>query len=162
MLKFDRCPHCKSEITATDIAKAEVQRQFMHTVGKLEPATYLAISKYIGLFRPEKRGLADERALKLVQETLELCANYKQLAAACEQTFDQIMAKRRTDNQFKPLKNHNYLKQVIPTLAEKYKANPAMAVKPAVTQGSTDAATAQAEHFARMGIDIAKFKANKR
>lgn len=66
---------------------------------------------YLGLFRPPKRDLANDRALKLCQEVIELTDDQNRLAAALAQTVEMIRAKGGG-----PLKNHNYLKRVIESI----------------------------------------------
>jgi hypothetical protein len=63
---------------------------------------------YLGLFRPQKRDLANDRALKLCQEVIGLTSDNQRLAAALAQTVEMIRSKGGG-----PLKNHNYLKRVL-------------------------------------------------
>ena len=74
---------------------------------------------YLGLFRPKKRDLANDRALHLAEEALQLTTDQHLLAAALRETVEQIYKKRQAGENGQPLKNHNYLRQVMNGIADR-------------------------------------------
>ncbi|AFJ01973.1 hypothetical protein Q7C_804 [Methylophaga frappieri] len=71
---------------------------------------------YMGLFRSSSRDLANDRALRLANEVLELSDDKSRLAVAMNETV-QAMRIKQDEGSFKPLTNHNYLKRVIETVS---------------------------------------------
>lgn len=104
-----RCPTCHAKHPVESFSEDEAARKLLvHAFSGTFPPSLLA---YLSLFRTGKRDLAWSQALKLAEEAIEL-ADPHRLEAALSATVESMRAKRE-EGQFKPLKNHNYLKKVI-------------------------------------------------
>jgi len=111
-MELGRCPVCHSRISLEAIAKDKAGRELAALVAKTDSTTGQALLAYLGLFRSPSRDLANDRALALATEALALEAP-QWVTAAMQQTVEAIHSKRSQGGQVKPLKNHNYLKQVL-------------------------------------------------
>lgn len=116
-MKLVRCPTCKSHIYIEGILQDDASKELLRKVTKMAPRLALPLISYIGLFRPDKQDLSNARALRLIDEVLALSPSQDVLIEAMTQTTSQILAKRQHDAGHKPLKNHNYLKQVLSSTA---------------------------------------------
>lgn len=125
-----RCPVCHSSNSLDAYASDEAGRELLATLAGTGPL-FRPLVHYLGLFRAQSRDLSNSRALKLVGEVLELEADPHQLAVAMHQTVEAIHTKRLAGDD-RPLKNHNYLKQVLATVAI---APPSMAIATNGSQG---------------------------
>ena len=112
-MQLCRCPVCHSRISLDQLIQDEAGKELLSHLIKFDTHTGAALINYIALFRPEKRDLANDRALRLLEETLSLCSNQAQLITALINTVDSIRAKPS-----QPLKNHNYLKRVLESTPE--------------------------------------------
>jgi hypothetical protein len=75
-----------------------------------------ALVGYIGLFRSHNRDLANDRALRLLREVLELGG--AEIAPALAEVVEAMRSKAQQNPAvWKPLSNHNYLKRVIEGMA---------------------------------------------
>lgn len=110
-MQLGRCPVCHSRINLEQLCQDESGRQLLALLAGLDTATGTALVSYIGLFRSANRDLANDRALRLVRETLALEAA-QWLTPALQMTVESIRLKRET-SQAKVLANHNYLKRVL-------------------------------------------------
>lgn len=119
-MNLGRCPVCHSRISLEAICQDEAGRELLGLLAGLDSETGTALVGYLGLFRPEKRDLANSRALRLAGEALALCPDYLRLSRAMRETVEAIMARGGV-----PLKNHNYLKRVIETMAQQEQVKPA-------------------------------------
>lgn len=106
-MQLNRCPICHSRISLDALAQDEAGRELLGMLSKLSLETGSALVGYLALFRSSTRDLANDRALKLARESLNL-GTEAALAQAMRQTVEQIQAKGG-----KPLSNHNYLKRVL-------------------------------------------------
>jgi len=106
-VQLNRCPICHNRISLEALAQDEAGRELLSLLAKLDTEAGTGLVAYLGLFRSNTRDLANDRALKLAREVLEL-APCLTLAPAMRQTVEQIRAKGG-----KPLSNHNYLKRVL-------------------------------------------------
>ena len=86
-------------------------RSLLALMAKLNADLATALVSYIGLFRAKSRDLANDRALRLCNEVLELAETNVLTPALC-QTLESMRAKQFS-GQFKALSNHNYLKRVL-------------------------------------------------
>ena len=111
-MKLSRCPVCHSNIHLDQLVQDEAGRQLLGLVSKLGYQLGPALVAYLGLFRPEKRDLTNDRALSLAQETLALTANQPLLAESLRETVTGIQNNRIRGDK-KALANHNYLKRVM-------------------------------------------------
>lgn len=107
-MNFGRCPVCHSHINLEAIIQDEAASKLAGMLAGMDGELSRPLVSYLGLFRPPKRDLANDRALKLCQEVIELNQDHARLSAALAQTVEQIRAKGGG-----PLKNHNYLKAVL-------------------------------------------------
>ncbi|WP_305042399.1 hypothetical protein [Geoalkalibacter sp.] len=108
------CPSCYATHALEAYVQTDAQRELLAALVKAPPEVFRPLVSYLGLFRPPSRALAPERALRLVGEVLALCesSGSQALAAALVETVEALRRKRE-QGQLKPLKNHNYLKQVL-------------------------------------------------
>jgi hypothetical protein len=111
-MELGRCPICHHRISLEAIAKDQAGRELAALVAKTDSATGQALLSYLGLFRSPTRDLANDRALVLAREVLAL-ESPQWLAPALIETVEAIHNKRSQGGAPKPLKNHNYLKQVL-------------------------------------------------
>lgn len=111
-MKLGRCPICHSHLHLDALVQDAAGRQVLGLISKLGYRLAPVITGYIALFRPEKRDLANDRALQLIEETLALTNNQPLLAEALRDTLEQLY-QNRLNGKLKPLSNHNYLKKVI-------------------------------------------------
>ena len=116
-MQLGRCPVCHSRIGLEQLVQDGAGRELLALVAGLDTATGAAVVSYIGLFRSASRDLANDRALKLIQETLALEA-VQWLTPALQETIESIY-KNREQGDSKPLKNHNYLKQVLESVIQR-------------------------------------------
>lgn len=110
-MNLGRCPVCHSHIQLEAVVQDESMSKLVGILTNRNGELSRPLVTYLGLFRPPKRDLANDRALKLCQEVIELTDDQNRLAAALAQTVEMIRAKGGG-----PLKNHNYLKRVIESI----------------------------------------------
>jgi hypothetical protein len=75
-----------------------------------------ALLSYLGLWRPDRRALGFERALRIAREALALHQDQAVLAAALAETVEALRAKRDAGD-IRPLETHGYLRRVIESVA---------------------------------------------
>lgn len=107
-MKIGRCPTCHSHIGMEEIAQDESASELAGILAAMDSELSRPLVVYLGLFRPLKRDLANDRAVKLCKEVIVLTSDDQRLAAALVQTVEQIRSKGGG-----PLKNHNYLRAVL-------------------------------------------------
>lgn len=107
-MNLGRCPVCHSHIQLEAIIQDEAASKLAGMLASMDGELSRPLVGYLGLFRPPKRDLANDRALKLCQEVIELTPDHARLSAALAQTVETIRSKGGG-----PLKNHNYLKRVL-------------------------------------------------
>lgn len=110
-MQLGRCPVCHSRIGLEQMVQDEAGRLMLAMLAKLDTESASALVGYIGLFRSANRDLANDRALKLIQETVQL-EDHGILVLALQETVESLRDKR-AQGEVKPLANHNYLKRVI-------------------------------------------------
>lgn len=108
-MMLGRCPVCHSQISLEAVCQDEAGRELLGILANLPGEASRALVQYLGLFRPEKRDLSNDRALRLAREALALCADSLRLSAAMSETVEAIRAKSGAA----PMKNHNYLRRVL-------------------------------------------------
>jgi hypothetical protein len=108
-MMLGRCPVCHIQISLEAVCQDEAGRELLGILANLPGEASRALVQYLGLFRPEKRDLSNDRALRLAREVLALCADSLRLSAAMSETVEAIRAKSGAV----PMKNHNYLKRVL-------------------------------------------------
>lgn len=107
-MKLGRCPTCHSHIGYEEIAQDEAASELAGILASMDSELSRPLVSYLGLFRPHRRDLANDRAVKLCKEVICLTEDDHRLAVALVQTVEQIRSKGGG-----PLKNHNYLKRVL-------------------------------------------------
>ena len=113
-MMLGRCPVCHSQISLEAVCQDEAGRELLGILANLPGEASRALVQYLGLFRPEKRDLSNDRALHLAREVLALCADSLRLSAAMSETVEAIRAKSGAV----PMKNHNYLRRVLEGMPE--------------------------------------------
>jgi hypothetical protein len=111
-MKLCRCPVCHSDIHLDALLEDDAGREILGIITNLRGDNARALVSYIGLFRPEKSALSNGRALKLMQEVLEMYQPSPLLAHALNETVQAVMKNRRETRNIQALSNHNYLKKV--------------------------------------------------
>lgn len=111
-MNLGRCPVCHSHIQLEAVVQDEAMSKLAGMLASMDGELSRPLVTYLGLFRPSKRDLANDRALKLCLEVIDLTSDNQRLAAALAQTVEQIRAKGGGST----LKNHNYLKAVLESL----------------------------------------------
>lgn len=115
-MQLTRCPVCHSRIGLEQLIQDEAGRELLALVARLPDWLAAPLVSYLGLFRPATRDLANDRALRLAREVLELHADQGLLAQALVETV-QAMRSKQDKGQFKPLANHAYLGSVLESVA---------------------------------------------
>ena len=111
-MKLGRCPICHGQIHLEALVQDEAGRQLMASLVPLTIEHGTALVGYIGLFRSHNRDLANDRALRLMREVLELGG--AEIAPALAEVVEAMRSKAQQNPAvWKPLSNHNYLKRVI-------------------------------------------------
>lgn len=113
-MMLGRCPVCHSQISLEAVCQDEAGRELLGILANLPGEASRALVQYLGLFRPEKRDLSNDRALRLAREVLALSPDSLRLSAAMSETVEAIRAKSGAV----PMKNHNYLRRVLEGMPE--------------------------------------------
>src|SRR5690554_4225061 len=167
-MKLGRCPVCHSHIQLEALIQDDAGSELLGVLAGLGRPLARPLVQYLGLFRPEKSDLSNARALKLAQETLAI-ADRDSLIAGLQETVRSIHEKRQRGDH-KGMKNHNYLKQVLASVAPEAR-NPAPAAetrRPTVTQKKQgmDESPEESQRkweasMKKLGIDTSIYKVNK-
>lgn len=121
------CPGCGATASFEAWDNDVAIRQTIAALAELPGDLPVATLRYLGLFRPAKRALSWKKALKLVREVLAVTTTSHiqiqgHVARPCApRIWSQAMEDmvNRSDQLRRPMKNHNYLKQVAYDLADK-------------------------------------------
>ena len=111
-MKLCRCPVCHSDIHLDALLEDDAGREMLGIITNLRGDNARALVSYIALFRPEKSALSNSRALKLMQEVLDMYQPSPLLSHALTETVSGVMKNRRETRNVVALTNHNYLKKV--------------------------------------------------
>jgi hypothetical protein len=114
-MQLGRCPNCHSRVALEQVAQDESGRELLKILSTLDAAVGSALTAYVGLFRSEKRDLANDRAIKLMGEVLEL-GTPAALHHALVETVESLRSKRAAGSDTRALTNHNYLKRVLESM----------------------------------------------
>lgn len=114
-MKLGRCPVCHSHLHLDALIQDEAGSELLGLLSGLGRPLARPLVQYLALFRPAKSDLSNARALKLAQETLAI-ADRDSLVAALQDTVRSLHEKRQRGENH-PLKNHNYLRQVLASVA---------------------------------------------
>lgn len=132
-MQLSRCPICHSRINLDALIQDESGRSLLVLLSSLDSVVSTALVSYLGLFRPATRDLANDRALRLAKEVIELEENKFALTVALNETV-QAMRVKQDQGVFKPLSNHRYLGSVLETVLLRPMENKAIstAITPAL------------------------------
>lgn len=119
-MKLGRCPICHSDIHLDQLLEDDAGRELLALIAKCKYDVARPLVAYISLFRPEKSGLSNSRAVKLIKDVFALYPQSLLLAQALSDTVQAVQNKRRNAQNIAPLTNHNYLKSVYETIAPKF------------------------------------------
>lgn len=167
-MKLGRCPVCHSHIQLEALIQDDAGSELLGVLAGLGRPLARPLVQYLGLFRPEKSDLSNARALKLAQETLTI-AERDSLTAALQDTVRSLHEKRQR-GQNKPLKNHNYLKQVLASVApnagkpatQEDKSRPTSWEKKQGLQETPEQSKRKWEaDMRRLGVDPSQYKIKK-
>ena len=126
------CPCCFATISIEAALESASGRELMGVLAQAGPLAR-PLAAYLGCFRSSTRALSWDRALKLAREVQELGADPRALEAALQDTVEAMRQKRQKGDA-RPLKNHNYLRQVLESVAVAT-TPPAFGHPPCVTVG---------------------------
>jgi hypothetical protein len=140
-----RCPICHSAFTVESLCQDDAGRELLGLVARLPGHIAAPVIGYVGLFRAANRDLANDRALRLLNETLALAGDTERLAQACSQVVEIMRNKQQSSSEWKPLSNHNYLKKVLADIP----ATAPVACAPAMLSGPTSKTAAGVAGFQR-------------
>jgi hypothetical protein len=117
-MQLMRCPHCHARIDLHSCVEDEATRELLALVARTPRPLAAVLLQYLTLFRAANRDLTNSRALALAEGALALTSDQYLLAGAMRDTVETMQA-RRGSGESRPLKNHNYLKQVLGSVAER-------------------------------------------
>lgn len=127
------CPCCHASTSIEAFIQDESARLMLAMRGQLDPQVWPQLIPYLGLFRSAARALAWGRALRLAQEVAAINADPTSLTVALFETVEAMRAKR-DKGDVRPLKNHNYLKQVLSSVDTTAMAPVASSLTPHASQ----------------------------
>lgn len=121
------CPGCGAVSSAEAMTSDEACRKTLAVICQMTPPLPPIVLPYLSLFRPEKSSLSWGKALRLAKELSELIGKgYAQIekkpARKCPARLWAVAMEEMIDRRqrlTRPLKNHNYLRDVAYTLADK-------------------------------------------
>lgn len=167
-MKLGRCPVCHSHLHLDALIQDEAGSELLGLLSGLGRPLARPLVQYLALFRPAKSDLSNARALKLAQETLAI-ADRDSLIAALHDTVRSLHEKRQRGEN-KPLKNHNYLKQVLASVAPEARKPAAGAddgrptaweKKQGMDESPEEAQRRWEAHMRRLGLDPDKYKVSR-
>lgn len=113
-MHLNRCPVCKTKSSLLSVVQDEAQREFLLIVAKLDVLQSAALLNYLSLFASEKRDIANDKALRLAKEVMQL-APWTLLTSAMAETVESL----RSKPDGLPLKKHSYLKKVLSSVEQR-------------------------------------------
>ena len=167
-MKLGRCPVCHSHLHLDALIQDDAGSELLGLLSGLGRPLARPLVHYLALFRPSKSDLSNARALKLAQEALAI-ADRDSLVAALQDTVRSLHEKRQRGENH-PLKNHNYLKQVLASVAPDARRPAAEADtgRPTVTEkkqgleeSPQEAQRKWEEQMRRLGVDPNQYKVKK-
>lgn len=123
-MKLTRCPCCHSNIHLDALIQDDAGRELLATIATVPDFVARPLLNYLGLFRPAKSDLSNTRAVRLLNEVVDVYIADHVLASALVECVNKLREKRLQFNDSKPLANHNYLKSVYQTVAVKNNVSP--------------------------------------
>ena len=155
-MHLGRCPTCHARLNLEAIAQDDAARDLFALINGIDRNLAAPLVAYLGLFRAPTRDLANDRALRLARETLQLHPDHDILAATLTETVESLRRKRDTGTT-KPLRDHAYIGSVLETIAARWTAGnvlapqahpqtPTAAAAPASKTGQAIAALEDMKH----------------
>lgn len=146
------CPSCGATHSAEAWENDVKARQTMAACTALPPEIGPAVLGYLALFRPEQRALSWSKSLRLLQELGRLInTGYVQIQGKVARpappaiwAAGMLEMAERSATLSRPLKNHNYLRQVVHQLADQADAGRERRLRQAEQSGATRARRAPA------------------
>lgn len=167
-MKLGRCPICHSHLHLDALIQDDAGSELLGVLAGLGRPLARPLVQYLALFRPEKADLSNARALKLAQETLAT-ADRDSLIAGLQDTIRSLHEKRQRGEK-KALKNHNYLKQVLASVAPEARKPGAEAEnkrstvtekKQGMEESPEEAQRKWEVHMRKLGVDPNQYKVKK-
>jgi len=153
------CPVCHATFPLESALQHEAGREVMSMLAGMQPELARALLHYIGYFRPAKQQLGWGRALKLMQEVINLDGSAPgpaSLTAALAEASRALDDKRQQPG-WKPMGNHNYLRRVLDSVqAGLDTSNP-----PALAQSGVAGLHGTVTPRSRAGVALASMEALK-
>ncbi len=115
-MKITRCPYCHIHIDLIACVQDDAGRELLALLAGLNKPIARAVLLYVSLFRPKKSDLRNDRALRLINESLMLCSDQVKL----EQAMLTAHENKINETDRKPLATHNYLKGIIKNIHVDY------------------------------------------
>lgn len=115
------CPHCNTTLNLEQLSEDKSARQVLGLLSRRAEMAYLCA--YLGLFKPRKQALRWTRYQSLLEDLLNRWGNDPRLARALADTVEALRERRQQDN-WRPLKDHNYFKAVLESLPMHSPAQP--------------------------------------
>jgi hypothetical protein len=120
------CPSCGAAHSAEGWENDAVARQTLQASNKLPNTVNQVVLAYMGLFRPAKQALRWKKSFKLINELAAMIAPghvqiHGKAARPCPHHIWALGMEKMVDRRPQldlPLKNHNYLIQVVYQLAD--------------------------------------------
>ncbi|MEO1752037.1 hypothetical protein [Thiofaba sp. EF100] len=132
-----RCPVCHAEAALEAWVEDEAARELFGLLAGLPAGLGRAMVQYLGLWRPAKRALAWDRALRIAREATALAAP-DVLERALVITIEAMRSKRDAGD-VRPLDSHAYLIKVIESVAARGEAAPIPRIERAAVPSSRTA-----------------------
>lgn len=156
-MQLTRCPVCHSRIGLEQLIQDEAGRELLALLACMQDYLAMQLVPYLGLFRPATRDLPNDRALRLAREAVMMCVDGPILAQALAETV-QAMRVKQDQGGFKPLSNHNYLKQVLESVTARGMSGTALVTAQGSAPSAPRSKTAQtidmlANYPTPLGID---------
>jgi hypothetical protein len=152
------CPCCHAKYPLEAAFDSEAAGELQLVLAQAGPMARPLIA-YLGLFRSKTRALSFDRAVRLAGEVLDLGANPHALATALAETVEAMRAKR-DQGQIKPLANHNYLKRVLESVADRSEIIPKTIPSGFATWNEEEVAPAPTGKRARAIASLADWSAD--
>ncbi len=92
-MKLCRCPVCHSDINLDQLLEDDAGRELLTILTQLKYGIARPLVSYIALFRPAKSALNNARAVKLINDVLNLFPQSHLLAHALSETVNAVQNK---------------------------------------------------------------------
>ncbi len=105
-----KCPSCHADFDLVAALESEAGRELVRLLAEHSSLARPLVT-YLSLFRSASRALAWDRALRLAQEVIAMESDPQRLAVGLSKAVESLRAKQ--GEGWKPMSNHNYLRQVL-------------------------------------------------